>query len=239
MIHHYSFDYPNRSAFIADGWDYLAKTAGGLQRNTEQLSGNTVTYSTAGMRIPADVGGLWAGSNSTRNTVFRDLADSWKSVQVHFDFNPQADDDNFGIALYEDDDNYRFIMRVRASYQLGQQVSITRETAGSAASQSPVAVSATTGMYLRIEWQDGPGQLVFYWSPDGLVWNFVDTMLGYHPANLRLALIVGAATFTSREVTIHDVWVEDDEGGSGEPTYESVHFLLTSEGWQPREAIRL
>ena len=77
------FDYPNRAALLADGWDFQARTAGGVARNTEQTPPQaTVVYRAAGMQIPADVGDLWAGANSTRNSVFRDLPSGWTSAQA-------------------------------------------------------------------------------------------------------------------------------------------------------------
>jgi hypothetical protein len=61
---HYDFSYPNRSSLLADGWDFIAVTPTGGSRNTEQTSSNIVSYDQSlhpgVLRIPTDVGDLWA-----------------------------------------------------------------------------------------------------------------------------------------------------------------------------------
>src|SRR4029077_363530 len=42
---HFDFTYPDRTSLLADGWDYIAKTASGGTRNTEQTGSLAVNYS--------------------------------------------------------------------------------------------------------------------------------------------------------------------------------------------------
>ena len=59
----FAFDYPDRAALLADGWNFLARTAAGETRDTEQTSGLIVDYSQSNhpgtVRFPADQGTLW------------------------------------------------------------------------------------------------------------------------------------------------------------------------------------
>src|SRR5690606_36573181 len=83
-----TLNYPDRSSLAADGWDFLARTASGIIRDTEQISGAVVSYSESGIQVPADVGDLWEGSNTTRNSLFRDLPQNWTSVCAAVSFAP-------------------------------------------------------------------------------------------------------------------------------------------------------
>ena len=69
----FGFDYADRTALLADGWDFLARTSGGGTRNTEQTSGSVVDYNQTThpgtIRIPAGLGTLWGSNNDTRNTI--------------------------------------------------------------------------------------------------------------------------------------------------------------------------
>jgi hypothetical protein len=84
---HYDFVYPDRESLFAAGWDFMAKTASGLQRNTEQTTGVVVSYDQTVhpgvLRIPADIGDVWANINNTRNTLFHNLPSDWTSITLN------------------------------------------------------------------------------------------------------------------------------------------------------------
>src|SRR5690606_39593900 len=77
---------PTPSRLIDAGWSFLARRADGRARNTEHAVQGDVVYSSAGLRVHADVGDLWEELNNTQNSLFRSLPGHWKSVRVRLDF---------------------------------------------------------------------------------------------------------------------------------------------------------
>ncbi|HXP80741.1 MAG TPA: hypothetical protein VN976_12620, partial [Verrucomicrobiae bacterium] len=87
---HFNFTYPDRTSFLAAGWDFLAISAAGVTRNTEQTTGAVVSYNVAPgvLQIPVDSGDLWGTQNDSRNTVFRSVPSDWTSMRLSLSFAP-------------------------------------------------------------------------------------------------------------------------------------------------------
>src|SRR6185436_10379848 len=127
----YYFTYPDRSSLLAAGWDFLARTAAGTARNTEQPTGAVVDYNQTThpglLRIPVDTGDLWATTNNSRNSVFRNLPTNWTSIRLKLSFAPTQNYQQAGLLAYQNDDNYVGVTR---TYNSGNKVRLFREAAG-------------------------------------------------------------------------------------------------------------
>jgi hypothetical protein len=174
------FTYPDRAALLADGWDFLARTANGGVRNTEQTNGTVppdVSYNQAVhpgvVRIPADVGDLWASANNTRNSLFRDLATNWSSVRLELAFAPSQPFQQVNLMIYQDDDNYFEVGHVYG-YPTNEQVGVSRENNGTPTTLAAVAFTATN-LHLRMDRDLEYGDLSSFYSLDGTNWMALGT----------------------------------------------------------------
>ncbi|MDQ7993891.1 MAG: DUF4082 domain-containing protein, partial [Propionicimonas sp.] len=149
-----ALDYASRSALVADGWDFLATTAAGAVRNTEQAGTAGITFSEAGLKVPAGEGDLWKGLNNSRNTLFRDLPDNWSAVELGLTFAPTANYQQAGVVLYGDDDNYVQVVRHYQSSQGHQATEFIAEAKGVVLTDDYVQSSATS-VRLRLSRADG------------------------------------------------------------------------------------
>lgn len=102
----YVFNYTNRSALLADGWDFNAKSPGGGNRYTEVPA--YVTYTLNGLQIAAlnNSSIYGASGNNTDNMLFHDLPTDWVAVEMALVFEPLGNFDTSGILIYQDDNNY-------------------------------------------------------------------------------------------------------------------------------------
>ena len=68
---HFPLTYSDSTALKADGWDFLAKTATGVTRNTEQTGALAVDYNQTThpgvLRFPVSSGEIWQSSNNSQN----------------------------------------------------------------------------------------------------------------------------------------------------------------------------
>jgi PKD repeat protein len=114
---HIDFSYPSRTALLADGWDFNAKTAAGAIRNTEQTGASAVDYDQTvhpGMlRVPILKGDIYRSSNNSLNTLLRDLPSDWTSIRLKIAaFTPAANYQQVDLVAYQDDDNYVIVSRM-------------------------------------------------------------------------------------------------------------------------------
>jgi regulation of enolase protein 1 (concanavalin A-like superfamily) len=201
---HYDFNYANRASLLAGGWDFLAKTAAGTTRNTEQTTGAVVDYNQAAhpgvLRIPADVGDLWGGANDTRNSVFRNLAPTWSSVRMKLTFAPTLSYQQANLVAYQDDDNYVEMVRI---FNGANNVAFAMEQYGSPAVLASAGVTQTT-LYLRLD-RDATDKITGYYSADGTNWTSVGSIT-QTLTNPRLGIIVAASPsgFPNADIS----WVE-------------------------------
>jgi hypothetical protein len=190
----YIFNYANRTAFINDGWNFLATSPGGAVRNTETTSGLVVSYDQVAhpnvLRIPCDVGDLWStgpiGYNNTRNSIFRNLPSNWMTMQLALDFYPTADTLQVHLALYQDDDNYVQAGLAYNSSLGGEVTTLIWEYAGADAHYY-ANLSGVATIWLRLDHDLITGNITQLWSLNGISWNVLGTT-GQALVNPRLCI---------------------------------------------------
>jgi glucose/arabinose dehydrogenase/regulation of enolase protein 1 (concanavalin A-like superfamily) len=221
---HYDFTYPDRTSLLGAGWDFLARTAGGATRNTEQTTGRLVDYNQSThpgvLRIPVDVGDLWNAENNSRNSIFRNLPADWSSVRVKLAFAPTQNYQQAGIVVYQDDDNY---VNVTREFNTGNKVALVRESGGTASTIAAPSVSATSNLHLRLD-RDTAGRISGSYSLNGTSW----TALGNVTQtinNPRLGIFVGASPGGYPNADIS--WVEIVSATSGSPVLSASPSMLT------------
>jgi regulation of enolase protein 1 (concanavalin A-like superfamily) len=190
---HYDFNYPDRTSLLAAGWDFNAVTAAGGIRNTEQTTGAVVSYDQVAhpgvLRIPCDVGDLWAGLNNTRNTLFRDLPSNWTSIRLKLSFAPTQNYQQAGLVAYQDDDNYVQVTRI---FENGNNVTFAREAQGGASIVNSVSQTATQGLALRLDRVLATETITGYYSLDGASWVSLGSVT-QALTNPSLGIVVGAS----------------------------------------------
>jgi len=206
---HYDFTYSSRASILADGWDFIAITPAGSSRNTEQTSGAVVSYDQQAhpgvLRIPVDMGDLWAGLNNTRNTLFRDLPSDWTSVRLKVSsFAPTRNYQQAGLVVYENDNNYVQIMRI---YEAGNSITFVRETGGNASNLNVVSVSATSNLYFRLDRDLSTGVITSYYSLNGTNWTTVGSVT-QTISNPRLGIVIGGDNSPGTYPNADIAWVE-------------------------------
>jgi hypothetical protein len=194
----FSFTYTNRAALLADGWDFLARSTNGAVRNTETTNGITppdVSYDQnthpGVLRVPIYYGDLYSGNNSTRNTLFHDLATNWMSLRLETAVQPTQNYQGVHLAMYQDDDNF---VEVAFGYGNGQTLFLSQEVKGVPATLKYLAADATNSpsLHLRLDREFFRGDVSAYYSLDGTNWAF----LGWASqtlTNARLAICTGGA----------------------------------------------
>jgi glucose/arabinose dehydrogenase len=192
--------YASRAGLLADGWDFLARTAAGATRNTERTAGRVVSYDQAVhrgvIRIPADVGTPWRADNNTRNTLFRNLPPDWRSVRLKIKaFAPTADYQSACLMVYQNDDHYVIVCRASSR---GQVVEWWHETNGSPTVLGRVASTITGGMLVRLDREPATQRITAFLSVnDGASWTSVPGSVVKSLSSPRLAIFVGGNTSTT------------------------------------------
>ncbi|MCO5050837.1 MAG: YDG domain-containing protein [Verrucomicrobiae bacterium] len=192
-----NFTYANRATFLTAGWDFLARNPDGTTRNTEITSGTVppdVSYDqllhSGYLRVPADVGDLWASGNDTRNTIFRDLETNWMSVRLEINFAPTQPYQQANLMIYQDDDNYIEVGR-GCGYPADQHVGFTREINGAPQTLAALSVTATN-LHLRLDRDLQFGDISSFYSLDGTNWVALDSVT-QGLLNPRLGIWVGGS----------------------------------------------
>ena len=188
-----NFIYSNRAALLADGWDFVARTAAGAARNTEITNSgngpvidyNQTTHSGA-IRTPLGAGNLWLNVNTSQNSLFRSLPTNWTSVELDFMFAPGQPYQQVNLALYQDDDNYVEVARTHYP-----AVALAKEINGVATTPANQSVSGTN-VSLRLDRDTVYGEISSYYSVDGTNWIYVGKT-GQELINPRLCIWSGAS----------------------------------------------
>jgi len=190
---HYDFTYPDRASFLTDGWDFLARTASGAPRDTEQATGAIVSFSQSAhpgtLRVPVDVGDLAAAQNNTRNSIFRNLAPNWSSMRISLAFAPTQNNQQAGVAAYQDDDNYVWIQR---AFGVGNVITCRYEVDGVASVFATNFVTATTNMQLRLDHTTNDVISAAYSLDSGNTWAVMGSVT-QAMSNPRMGLISGGS----------------------------------------------
>jgi hypothetical protein len=194
------FDYASRAQLVGEGWDFLARTAAGASRNTEQTSGRVVSYDQGAhpgvIRIPVDAGTPWSGSNNTRNTLFRNLPTGWRSIRLKLGaFAPTGDYQSACLMAYQNDDNHAIVCRAFAG---GQFLEWWRETGGLPTVLGRLASTVTANLTLRLDRDPATQRLTAFVSVnDGASWTALAGSVVQSLSNPRLGVFVGGNASTA------------------------------------------
>ena len=195
---HMDFTYASRSALLAAGWDFLAKTFSGVARDTEETSGLVVSYDQTAhpgsLRIPINSGDIWENTNDSQNTLFFSLPDIWHSIRLKISgVNLDADLQQVGIVAYQDDNNFVIINRYYNSALPGSQtVEFGFESLGSYEAIDRVAAPAGTVIYLRLDKASATNTITAFFSTDGINWQQLSGSVTQALTSPRLAVLTGA-----------------------------------------------
>jgi glucose/arabinose dehydrogenase len=229
---HIDFTYPDRNALLAGGWDFLARTAAGATRNTEQTDSLAVDYNQTThpgrVRIPLGSGEIWSSLNNSQNTLFRDLPSDWTSIRLRIAaFNPTANYQQLGLLAYVNDDTY---VNLNRAYIDGAKIELFRESAQSVTLASRFSLSNTGNLILRLDRNASTNTYTGLYSTDGgASWTTVgSTTLAL--ASPRLGIQVGASPPGTTPVADLE-WVEVfRQGGPVAPTVVSATPNSGSQG---------
>jgi hypothetical protein len=172
VIQHINLAYSSSTALKADGWDFLAKTAANVTRNTEQTGALAVNYDQVAhpgvVRIPVGNGELWQTLNNSQNMLLRDAPSGWTSIRVKLAaFNPVANYQQVGLLAYQDDDNYVDVNRPYVSTQGGQTIELFRESSQVASYINRQPLANTGNLVLRLDRNAATNVYTGYYSVDG------------------------------------------------------------------------
>ncbi len=197
----YLFDYPNRAALLADGWSFIATTAVGGSRDTEQTNGAVISYNQTAhpgaLRIPVDVGDLWSSINNTRNSLFRNLSSNWVSLRLQMSFAPVLGLQQAHLTLYQNDDNYVSAVWAYNEGSNGRIAALINENGGQASPWSPreykVNGPMATNIHLRLDRDLATDFVTVLISTNGTSWTPVHTTSQVLP-NPKIAIWAGGST---------------------------------------------
>ena len=194
------FNYPNRAALLADGWSFFAVNTNGTTRNTEITDTNVgvVSYAQTNgslgtvLRVPCDLGDVWAAANNTRNALFHSLPANWVSLRLALAFAPTLDYQQAQLSLYQDDDNYVEIDRDHNTYNGVQSVELEREVHQAAVTLNYVNVT-TSNLTLRLDRDAVSGNITGFYSLDGINWSSTG-QTSQALTNTQVSIWTGAST---------------------------------------------
>ncbi|MBI3756920.1 MAG: IPT/TIG domain-containing protein [Deltaproteobacteria bacterium] len=210
---HFDFTYPDRTSLLADNWDYVAKTASGGTRNTEQTGSLAVDYSQAThpgtIRVPLTTGEIWQTSNNSSNTLFRNLPSDWTSLRLKIaSFNPISDYQQVGLLAYQNDDKYISVRRNYNSSAGGPSVGGMYEVNGVGTVVERRGLTNTGNLILRLDRNLTTNTYIPYYSVDGgTTWISLTGIPAVVLSNPRLAIQVGANLAASTQ-SADLAWVE-------------------------------
>jgi len=167
------FSYPDRSSLLAAGWNYIATTASGTNRNTEitnVTTGGVVSYDQVAhpgsLRVPVDVGDLYTTRNNSRNSLFQNLASNWVSLRFQSSLVPTQNYQQVNLVLYQDDDNY---VSIGHNFSGAEGVIFAREFDSYFLLLGSTAVTATN-LWLRLDRNLTNDNITGMSSGDGTNW---------------------------------------------------------------------
>jgi hypothetical protein len=189
---HLDFNYADRNALTNAGWSYIATTAGGGTRNTEQTGTLAVSYDQVThpgtIRIPLGSGEIWSNSNNSQNMLILSVPTNWTSLRLKIAaFNPVARDQEVGLLAYQNDDNYVMLNRIFGVN--GSVVETFGESAQSTFSMTKVSITNTGNLILRVD-RSANTYTGFYSTDGGSTWTTVGTV-NNTLTNPKLAIQVG------------------------------------------------
>ena len=220
----YTFSYANRTAIIAAGWDFIAKTALGASRNTESTNGATppdISYDQTAhpgsILIPVIRGDIWDRStndlrypliNNSSNSLFRSLSTNWVSLRLDASYRPQYSYEQVNLTLYQDDDNF---VSVAHEYNTYEQISMSLQTLGYSLGSPrtinpPAQGVASADIQLRLDRDTATDKVTGYYSLDGTNWVAIGETT-HALVNPRICVWAGGFPAGSNSCTIRKVVV--------------------------------
>lgn len=235
-IFHYDFTYPDRGSLTADGWDYIATTREGYQRDTEQTA-DPVSYDQQDhpgvISIPVGEGDLWLTTNNSENTLFRNLPSNWSSIRLFIPvFTPEQPYQKAGLAAYQDDNNYFLISRVFSYSQgfvLESEIDINYPLVNDYFTSSSVS-----SMYFRIDRDISSNSLTAYYSMNGSFWYSVGPPIIQPLNNPRLAIVTGGSPgvpHPAAEIAWAEVYITESSKANMEYKESSSDIIITGPSW--------
>ncbi len=193
---HFDFIYPDRNSLLTDGWDFIAESASGGPRNTEQTEGAVVSFDQelhpGVIRIPVDLGSLWLGLNDTRNSLFRDLPTTWTSIRLKVAaFAPTQNYQSVSLIAYQDDNNYIELSR---GFNDGQIMALVSEDGASYPTSYSVNLTSTSNLYYRLDRDQSTNEVFAYYSLNGSDWNQIGETIVKYLTNPRLGIVAGGSS---------------------------------------------
>ena len=233
------FAFGSRDDLLAAGWDFLARSAFGNIRNTEQTSGLVVSYDQnlhpGAIRLPIGNGDLWQNTNDTSNSLFFNLPSNWRSIKLKMaNFNPGSNYQQVALAAYEDDDNYVILSR---NYNNGQSIEFAGEDSGSYSIYSQVTAPTSSNIFLRLDRALSTDTLTAFISIDGNSWTALPGAVNKVLTNSRLAVINGAnlsdIDIPEADIEYAEIVVFDDPA-SVQVTPLNLNFSAFAGGLNPQ-----
>jgi PKD repeat protein len=207
---HLDFNYPNRDALFAAGWDFHTKNAAGPTGNTEQTGSLAIDYDQTAhpgvIRVPVLAGSLLGSTNNSQNTLFQDLPSDWTSIRLMIaSFNPVANFQQVELLAYQDDDNYVALGRM-----MDQNPDIEfyhEQNAIVPAGGASTPLSNTGNLLLRLDRDAATNTYSGFFSLDaGSSWTAMGTQV-QALTNIRLGINTGGNT-AGTQPTADLAWVE-------------------------------
>ncbi|HVZ59746.1 MAG TPA: IPT/TIG domain-containing protein [Terriglobales bacterium] len=205
-VQHLDFNYANRTSLLNAGWSFIATTAAGGTRNTEQSGGLAVDYNQSthpgSLRVPLGVGEDWQNSNNSQNTLFFTPPSDWTSLRVKLAaFNPIANYQQVGIHAYQNEDNYISLDRIFGNVS---QIEMFREIGQTTTSVAASSITNTGNIILRLD-RSGNTYAGYYSIDNGANWVSVGSTTATL-TNPKLAIMSGANLGSAISVDI--AWAE-------------------------------
>jgi glucose/arabinose dehydrogenase len=192
------FNYASRTALLAAGWDFMARTAAGGARNTEQTGTLGIDYNQSAhpgtIRMPLGGGELWERLNSSQNMLFRNLPADWTSIRLKVAaFNPTGNYQQVGLLAYQDDDTYVNVQRNFNATAGGSVVGFFKEAVGVVTRTDRRPLANTGNLVLRLDRAPTTHVFTAFYSVDnGASWTQLTGAPTQVLTNPRLAIQVGA-----------------------------------------------
>ena len=230
---HKDFAYPNRTVLLAGGWSFLAKTATGVSRDTEQTGAAGVDYDQTAhpgtIRVPVNSADLYQTTNTSQNTLFLDLPSDWMSIRLKIAaFAPTADYQQVTLMAYQDDDNYVIVDRMMNGQPYMEYYREQGAVVPGGITFTPL--TNTGNLILRLDKDAAPNTWKGYFSTDGgNTWVSVGTQV--QALNTpRLGIHIGA-NFGTTTPNADVAWAEIVRpGGPPAPTITSLSPTSATQG---------
>jgi hypothetical protein len=227
---HMDFNYTDRASFLNAGWSFIATTAAGGTRNTEQTGPLAVSYDQGAhpgvLRVPLGSGENWQNLNNSQNTLFYTPPTDWTSFVVKIAaFNPTANYQQVGLQAYQNDDNY---VDANRAFVNGSRIEMFREVGQSTTYMSTVLLTNTGNLLLRMD-RSGNTYSGFYSTNSGSTWISLGTTT-MTLANPKLAIMAGANDAGTTPV-VDLAWAEIFRSGTTPaPTIATVNPAAGTQG---------